>query len=181
MAENNWKTLSSSYVHENKWYKVRKDEVIMPNGKSGVYNVIETHGSAYILPVIDNKIIFVNLFRYPTQVDSWEIPAGHIEVDEEPLESAKRELQEETGFKAATWIKLGTFQIANGIANSLGHIFVAKDLKTTGKNEQEEEGISNTKPVDIDQLKLMIDDGRISDGPTLAVLMRAVAHGYIDL
>lgn len=181
MAKNNWKTLNSDYVHENKWYKVRKDDVIMPNGKPGVYNVIETHGSVYILPIIDNKIILINLFRYPTQADSWEIPAGHIEAGEDPLESAKRELQEETGFEATTWVKLGIFQIANGISNSIGHIFIAKDLETTTKNEQEEEGISSAKLADMHQLKLMIESGKISDGPTLAVFMQAVAHGYINL
>lgn len=182
MAKNHWKTHSSKYVHENHWYKVRQDEVTMPSGKSGVYNVIETLGSVYILPVTDDgKILLVNLFRYPTQSDSWEIPAGHVEPGEDPLETAKRELQEEVGSSAKEWTKLGDFELSNGIANSVGHIYLAHGLTFAGKNEQEEEGISSVKTFSTSEIREMIAQNKIFDGPTLSAIMLAVAQKHLTL
>lgn len=154
----------------------------MPNGKPGVYNVVETRGSVYILPITkEGNIVLVRLFRYTTQSDSWEIPAGGIEDEEHPLLAAKRELQEELGCEAEKWENLGSIEPANGIMSAKGHIFLAQGLAKQGKNEQLEEGITETKAFTPGKIRHMLADNIIVDGPTLSALLLAIAKGRLTL
>jgi len=136
-----WKKVSSKYVLQNPWYGVRQDEVIRPDGSVGVFNVVECGESVFVLPVTeDDKILLVYLYRYPTQRFGWEIPAGGVERDELPLQAAKRELQEEAGYQASQWEKVGTFDSMNGMTDAVGHVYIAKGLRATATNEKTEEG-----------------------------------------
>lgn len=182
MATNAWKTLASRYTHKNHWYKVREDSVIMPSGKQGVYNVIEAIPSVHIIPITsDNKVVLVNLFRYPTQVDSWEIPAGHIEPGEEMLVAAQRELQEEIGMTARNWEKIASFGVAPGISDCIAHVLIAQDLQATNNNNQEEEGITEMKSVTFSELRDLLAKNTIVDGPTISALLFAHSQGYITI
>src|SRR5690349_10434304 len=83
--KNPWKTISSKVVHKNKWFSVRKDNVITPSGKPGEYNVVESSDSVFIIALNSKKeIAFINLYRYPTQQFSLELPAGHTD-NQKPL------------------------------------------------------------------------------------------------
>lgn len=180
--DHGWKTLNSKYVLENPWYKVRQDQVTRPNGQPGVYNVVETGGSVHLIALTDEgKVLLVKLYRYTISAESWEIPAGFLDHSEKPIVSAKRELQEETGYLAEEWHDLGVFQLGTGIANAPLHLFVAKKLRYKGDDEQAEEGITAARAFSIAELKKIIADGTIVDGPTLAGLARAHVGGYIKL
>lgn len=129
MSDHGWKTISSKYVLENPWFKVRQDQIIRPDGKPGVYNIVESGGSAFVVPITDdNKILLVKLYRYPISGYSWEVPAGFLDKKERPLVSAKRELQEETGCRADEWHDLDKFQVAAGLTNISFYTFAAKKL-----------------------------------------------------
>lgn len=174
---NQWQTLSSEYVHQNNWYRVRQDKVIMPNGKEGQYNVIESLGSVFIIALNgQNQILLIKLFRYPSQKYFWEIPGGAIDEGESPIEAAKRELQEETGFIANQWIDLGYSEMTNGKSAAKSWFFVAKGLAQTNKHEQEAEGIANVKFTSHADLLASIKSGQITDGPTLVAITKLSAN-----
>jgi 8-oxo-dGTP pyrophosphatase MutT (NUDIX family) len=175
-----WKHLSSTYVHENPFYKVRRDEVIRPDGKEGFYHVIGSNNATLIIAITDeSKILFVQMFRYTTQMDSWEIPAGGIEDGEEPLAAAQRELLEETGHEAADWQHIGALQASNGKMNAMHEVFVCRKLRQVGGDDQAEEGITKLTPFSMSQIMTMIAIHEITDNTTLAALMLALAQGKL--
>ena len=99
---NPWTTLGSRPVYENPWIKVREDQVLRPDGQPGIYGVVEFKNRAVgVLPVEDDGAVWlVGQYRYPLQAYSWEIPEGGCPEGETPEETARRELQEETGLTA---------------------------------------------------------------------------------
>jgi 8-oxo-dGTP pyrophosphatase MutT (NUDIX family) len=169
-----WKKLSSVYVLENPWYKVRQDKVIRPDGKQGLYNVVECGQSVFIVPVTeDHKIILIKQFRYTTQRGGWELPAGSVDEGEDPLTAAKRELKEETGFVANDWQSLdATFDSMNGMCDAVAHVFIARNLKDSHVHEQTAEGITGMQSFSFQEIVTMIQDGRIVDGLSIASLMK---------
>jgi 8-oxo-dGTP pyrophosphatase MutT (NUDIX family) len=177
---NNWEKLSSKYVHENPWYKVRQDNVVMPNGQEGTYNVIEGGASVFMIPMTtDRKILLIKLFRYTTQHEGWEVPAGGIEPDELPLQAAKRELKEETGCMTEDWQDLGSFESANGTSDHIGHVFVAKNLIYCKANAQAEEGITRVKAHSFSEVLKLIEKGEMVDALSIAALMKAFAKNNL--
>jgi len=169
-----WKTISSEVVHENKWFKVRKDYVIRPGGVEGEYFVVEKKPVVFIVALTEKKEIYlINLFRYTTKQQSWEIPAGATDEGETGLEAAKRELQEETGLRAKKWIEVGQTQYANGISNGICQIYLAQDLEETNDNSQKQEGIGNMQKVSFDQVLDMIKNNEITNGQSISAIMLA--------
>ncbi len=174
---NTWQRISSRYVHTNPYYRIRHDEVIRPDGKPGNYFILEAPPSVFIIPVMpDGRILLIKMFRYPTQMESWEIPAGSRNPDEEAIAAAVREFTEETGYAAGSWEHLGTFQTSNSKTDGLGDAFVCTNIVPADGHDQLEEGISQTRLVTQDELADMIADGEITDGSTLAPLMMWLAN-----
>lgn len=157
-------------MYKNPLIKVREDQVIKPDGTSGIYGVIELAPSVSIIALNDeDEIYLTEQYRYPTKMHSWEIPAGGSEK-QPPLVAAKRELWEETGLEAKTWKQVGTFQSLNGITNEIGYVFLARDLTQTISNKQKEDGISQIKAVPLKEALHMIAQGKITDCQTIAAL-----------
>ncbi|HEX5796771.1 MAG TPA: NUDIX hydrolase [Candidatus Saccharimonadales bacterium] len=166
-----WIKHSSKVVHENKWFKVLRDEVTRPTGERSEYNFVVNTPVVFIVPQnSDGSIYLIGQHRYPVDKYSMEIPAGRTD-GEEPLNAAKRELQEETGFVAKKWEKLGEFYSANGLLREKAHVYLATELTQTGKNEQEEEGIDKVVKLPLEKILEMIRSGEIHDGQTISSLM----------
>lgn len=147
----------------------------MPNGKPGVYNVVETRGAVYIIALNDkNEIALIRQERYTTGIESYEAPAGGIEEGEDALETAQRELTEETGYAASEWQVLAVTQAANGISNAMYHVFLATGLEKVEFDAQEEEGITDVKFVSLNEAGRMIKSGELSDSPTIAAIYTAM-------
>ncbi len=166
-----WVTLRSKILFKNPWIKVRKDNVIRPNGKKGVYTVVETCPGVFTVAITkDKKVLMVKIMRYTNSIESWELPAGGIDKGQTPLQAAKRELLEETGHKARKWTRVGHYHEINGICENILRSFIAEDLVDTGKHEQDEEGIIETGRFTFKEIFKMIDKGVITDGETICAL-----------
>lgn len=166
-----YKNTSSEVVHENPWFKVKRDGIIKPNGQPGEYFVVQPSQNVTIAAVNDaQELCLIKLFRYPTQVTSIELPSGGTEGGD-PLEAAKRELQEETGLLAKKWTEISRLQMANGLSDQWSHVFLAQGLSETDSHEQEEEGVEEVLMVPFPRVLEMIDQGKITDMITIAVVM----------
>ena len=173
MAKNPWKRLGSTAVYQNPWFSVRKDDVIRPDGERGTYSVVESQRLAVgILPVWDDwTLTLVGQYRYPIDQYSWEIPEGGGPLDGDPVVSAKRELREETGIEAASWLHLGRCNLSNCFLDEQCHLYLARDLRQ-GKPEPGGDEELVTRRVSLDEAMAMAADGTITDALTIVGLFR---------
>jgi 8-oxo-dGTP pyrophosphatase MutT (NUDIX family) len=174
--QNLWKKLDGKVVHKNPWFYVRTDKVIRPDGSEGEYHVVVSPPAVFIVALDEEQNVYlVGQHRYPTDVYSIEIPAGGSE-DEDPLEAAKRELQEEAGVTARNWKKLGEFQTASGFSSEISYVFLATGLEQAATDKQAVEGIDNVMKVSLKESFAMIKRGEITNGQTIAALMSAAVE-----
>ncbi|WP_353809313.1 NUDIX domain-containing protein [Agromyces sp. SYSU T00194] len=173
-----WRTLASRVAYENRWIRVREDQVEGPHGR-GVYGVVEMRHPAVFVVALDEaeRVCLVSLARYPTGKQSWEVPAGGSD-GEDPLVAAQRELAEETGLAAAEWTRLGGMDALNGIADAPEHVFLARGLAPAAdaRASQQEEGIADVRWVGFGEALAMIASGAIDDGESIAALAFAGIH-----
>jgi len=177
MPNNNpWQTISSETIFENPWIKLVKDEVITPTGKPGSYTILEAKPFVIVVAIQGDQVLMIDQHRYPINRTTLEFPAGGIDSAETPLDAAKRELKEETGYEASNWEGVGQFYEIVSISRQPGHLFIARDLHNTNEHEMSEDGISGCKLVKIQDLENMIADGSIVDALTPAVLFKTQLH-----
>ena len=174
-----WKQLSSEEKYRNPWMYITEDKVETDAGKVLTWGVVHKPPCAMVVPWDGKQFVLVGLYRYCRDDFSWEFPSGV--VDEQNMqEGAKRELKEESGFEAKTYKHLGKFYLANGTMDQSMELFVATDL-TEGVAEPDagEEGIQS-KRVTFDELRQMINDGTIKDGPTITALGYLYTTGWVS-
>ena len=158
-------------AYENPWIRVREQEVVRPDGSDGLYGVVETGGASFVVAIDEEQnVLLVRLDRHTTG-ESLEVPAGGLD-DQEPLEAAKRELLEETGFTADTWQHLASLDGLNGVARAKHHIFLATGLEQSDKasEHQAEEGILRIEHMPLEDALRKCATGEISDVDTVAAL-----------
>ena len=117
------KTISSTLVYDGKIIHVNKDEVLCPNGLTSLREIVHHRGGVGILFKIEDKFILEKQYRYAFNEEIIEIPAGKLEKDEIPLEAAKRELLEETGYRPLEMIHLGDMYPTCGYSTEIIHLF----------------------------------------------------------
>jgi 8-oxo-dGTP pyrophosphatase MutT (NUDIX family) len=174
MPEIDLRKTASTYPYETPWFKVREDTVKKKDGTETTFYVVECPESAFIVPITDDsKMVLVKLFRYRTQREGWEVPAGSVDPGEDRLTAAKRELQEETGYEAKEVRELSpSFDSMNGASDAVAHVFVATGLTQSDHNEQAEEGITEVRAFAWNEIIDMIKNGEIVDGLSIAALMK---------
>jgi len=130
-GKKSWETLSSRKVYENPWIRVDENQVLNPSGKESLYGLVSFKNLAIgVIPLDQNlNTWLVGQWRYPLNEYSWEIPMGGGPVGIDKLESAKRELKEETGLQAAQWQEIMRIHTSNSVTNEEGFVFVATDLE----------------------------------------------------
>lgn len=162
-------TLSSREVYRNPWMRLREDQILRSNGKSGIYGVVEKDDAAIIIPVDHGRVWLVEQFRYTIEERALELPQGGWEMEvENPEELARGELKEELGLLAAEMVYLGWLWIAYGFTRQKHHVFLATGLTETEKEPDPEEHDLIVRSLTIDEFESRMLDGSIRDNCTLA-------------
>jgi ADP-ribose pyrophosphatase len=169
-----WQTLASKSVYESPWIEVSHHDVINPGEKPGQYGVVHFKNLAIgILPLDEDYNTFiVGQYRYPLKEYHWEIPEGGGKLDVPPVDSAKRELLEEVGLKAARWTEIQTMHLSNSATDEFALIYVAQDLTYHTPEPEEEEEIEIRK-LPFSELYEMVQKGEITDSLTVAAVLKA--------
>lgn len=147
--------------------RIREDKVIAPTGSEGIYGVMESKDSVMIAALNDiNELCLIRVFAYPSQSWNWELPGGGGDGEDAEIAS-KRELEEETGLRADTWIRLGSTRVSNGFMTEQHVTYLARDLSHTGQREHSDEQIDQVAFFSIAKIDEMLEDGTINDGESI--------------
>ena len=167
------KKKSSEYFFKGRIINLRRDEVILPNGKTSTREVVEHNGGVCVVPLTDkNEIIFVRQFRYPYNEVLLEIPAGKRDsADEEPLVCGKRELREETGAVSDNFVYLGELYPSPGYVNEIIYMYYADNLQYTDTDPDEDEFLDVVK-IPLDKAVEMVLCGEIKDSKTQTAVLK---------
>jgi 8-oxo-dGTP pyrophosphatase MutT (NUDIX family) len=173
---NPWHTQSRRIVFDNGRLRLCEDLVLQPDGEPGSYTYLELPWPVVaIVPVSDDGCVYlVRQWRYPWQRNSWEIPAGHCEPDEQPLLGAQRELAEEVGLEAAAWEPLGN-GFSSAALNARYHLFLARGLSPARPGHQRDGAEHDliARPVPMTEAIEAAMDGRIEHSMSVVGLLRA--------
>lgn len=165
--------VSSEDVFSGSLLKVKVDRVRLPDGEESVREHIAHPGAVTVIAVLDNgKLLLERQYRHPLKQVFLELPAGKIDHGEPILDTARRELREETGYKAKSWRHLGVVHPCIGYSNEHIEIFLAHGLSYVGHERDQEEFLEVVELSLADAL-LAVRDGEITDGKTIAGLFWA--------
>jgi ADP-ribose pyrophosphatase len=167
-----WIRRATRYLFESRWYDVRQDELTLPGGQQITYTYLEHPGYAMVVPVFpDGQVLMERIYRHTLKRVHLECPSGGLD-GEPPLVAARRELEEETGYRAREWRALGEFSGSSGISNERFHLFLATGLTADGSLRREPAEQMELERRPLDELRVAVREGRLSDGPSsLAILL----------
>jgi ADP-ribose pyrophosphatase len=152
-------------------FSVARHRAVEPGGICVVREVIHHPGSAVILPLLDDgRVLLVRQFRFAAGQSLWELPAGTRNRDETALATARRELAEETGYRAASWGKLIDFYPSPGILDETMTLFLARKIRPGAASPEGDERI-RVEPFARAEWQRMIRSGQIRDAKTLVGLL----------
>jgi ADP-ribose pyrophosphatase len=163
----------SATLHKGRVFSLINENYTLENGVTSEMDFIQHPGAAAMVPLLNNReVVLIKQYRHAIREFIWEIPAGTLDAGESPLNCARRELVEETGYSADDWHKLATITPLPGCSDERIHIFLASDLKPAEQQLDDDEML-NVHPVKFIDALQMILAGKISDGKTISGLFLA--------
>jgi len=171
--ENPWKITSQKEVYDNPWINITEYQVINPSGNPGIYGKIHYKNLAIGVIPLDDKFntYLVGQYRFVLDEYSWEIPEGGGPLGTDPLESAKRELLEETGLKAREWTAIQRMHLSNSVNDELSIIYLARGLEQFEAEPEDTEQLV-IKKVPFTEVYQMVCRGEITDSMTVAGVLK---------
>ena len=163
------KTVNKNYVYQGKILSLRVDDALRADGQPCKREIIEHSGGACVLYVENGKVLLVRQYRYAYGESIYEIPAGKLNVGENPMLAAMRELEEETGIRSNNLQLLYVMYPTPGYTNERIYIYLAKDGERVPAHLDEGEFL-DVEWIEIDKVKAMMQSGELRDGKTLIAL-----------
>lgn len=170
---NPWKLIGEKPVYENNWIAVTEFDVVNPGGGKGIYGKVHYKGLATGVIPLDGEMntYLVGQWRFPLDQYSWEIPEGGSPIGIDPLESAKRELLEETGLTATDWSLIQTMHLSNSVSDEYALIYLARGLTQLSPDPEETEQLA-IKKIPFEELYARVVSGEITDSITVAAALK---------
>ena len=163
------KQINSKVVYDGKVIHVTKDDVMCPNGMTSLREIVHHRGGVTILYQVDNKFILERQFRYALDEEIIEMPAGKLEEGETPLEAAKRELLEETGYRPLEMVHLGDSYPTPGYSSEVIHLYYCPKAVKEERHLDKDENI-DLLYLTLDEIEKLIADNTIKDSKTVAAI-----------
>ena len=172
-TKNPWTILSRATIYENQWISVDHHDVLGPAGNPGIYGTVHFKNYATGVVPIDEtgNVVLVGQYRFPLDAYSWEIPEGGAPRGVPVLESAQRELREECGLAAASWMEILQMDLSNSVTDERGTAFLAWDLSKTHSQQDDTEQIEVAR-VPFWEVVARIKRGEIRDSISVAAIFR---------
>lgn len=169
-----WIVKGRTRPFENEWFAIDRNEVVRPDGDAGTYTVVRIRRLAVgVLPIEpDGMVHLVGQWRFPLDRYSWEMPEGGAEPGEDPIECAKRELEEETGLTAGRYEPVLEMDLSNSLTDERGVAYLAFDLRP-GVAKPEGTEVLKRRRAHFTEVLERVADGRIRDAMTVATVLRA--------
>lgn len=176
------KTIGSTRIYEGKVINLKVDDVELPDGKTSKRELIEHPGAVAVIAFThDNKLIMVEQYRKALERSVIEIPAGKLEPGEQPEVTAKRELEEETGYSAKVWEHIQSFSTSPGFANEIIHLYYADELERSDSGAVlDDDEFVELVEVSIEEAEEMMKDERIYDAKTAFAVLWAKQKLSVD-
>ena len=154
---------------------VTEERITLPNGKEVEFDFVHhPGGSAVVALAAENRVCLLRHYRPIANGWLWEIPAGKRDNEEDPLETARRELREEAGMLAASWQSLGSIYSSPGVFTEVIHLYLATELTDVG-NQPDEDELFEVHWLPLEEATAMALNGAITDAKTIISLLRAAA------
>ncbi|MFM2376480.1 MAG: hypothetical protein RLZZ165_1577 [Bacteroidota bacterium] len=170
--KNPWTILSSREIYDNPWIRLTEHQVLNPNGRPGIYGVVHFHHLAIgVVPYEDGKIWMVGQYRFPMEAFSWEIPEGGGRLGIDPLDSAKRELQEETGLEADHYEVLLEMDLSNSVSDERAIVYLAKGLHPGEASPEDTEEL-HLRQMTLAEAYQLVEQRVIRDSLTVAAIYK---------
>nr|WP_233146872.1 NUDIX hydrolase [Paenibacillus selenitireducens] len=162
-------TISTEPIFQGKVISLQVDTVRLPDGNTATREIVKHPGAVGVLALHPKGMLVVEQYRKALGKSQVEIPAGKLERGEDPMEAAKRELEEETGYKCGTIRHLSSFYTSPGFADEIIHLYVAEDLQQ-GEVQLDEDEFLDAEIITLEQAEQYMAEGRISDAKTITAV-----------
>lgn len=179
MREGTWLHRGERTIYDSEWVRLAVADVVLPDGRRIDHHVVRLPGpAAGTLAVVDGVVLLQYRHRFITDTWGWEIPAGRVDPGESPLDAARREALEETGWEPLALEPLCRFPPANGLLDQVYVVFLARGAVHRGDPEDPNEA-AEVAWVPIDEVRRRLRDGEIGDGLSFGALAFAFATGVL--
>ncbi len=170
-----WNLIKKEVLHKDYWNSVVKNTYLMSNGKINKdYVILDCRPVVTVCAITRNKkVVLIREYKQGIESFMMQLPAGYVDDNEDLEEAAKRELEEETGFTAEKFVKLGTLHSAAGKAKMINHGFLAVNAKKEKEQKLDENEHVEVMPIELSKALKMIEEGSLSASESVAFILMA--------
>jgi 8-oxo-dGTP pyrophosphatase MutT (NUDIX family) len=168
-----WQVEASTQKYKSAWLEVTEDKVIKPNGQPGSFATVKLKPGVSVLAIGDeDEVYLTSEYRYAIEQKSIEVVSGATEADETPEMAARRELREELGIEAGSWVDLGTVDPLTSILRSPARLYLAKELSFFEPQAEDSEIIEMVR-MKLNEAVDMVMDSQITHAPSCVLILKA--------